>query len=89
MWIDPNNFDKVLVNLLSNAFKYTPENGVICIEVKTGSNPKSSGLLQKYMEISISDTGKGVNEKELKKSSIVFIKAMVAILCTPWVSASD
>lgn len=63
MWIDPNNFDKVLVNLLSNAFKYTPENGVICIEVKTGSNPKSSGLLQKYMEISISDTGKGVNEK--------------------------
>ena len=36
-------------------------------EVKTGSNPKSSGLLQKYMEISISDTGKGVNEKELKK----------------------
>ena len=67
VWIDPNNFDKVLVNLLSNAFKYTPENGVICIEVKTGSNPKSSGLLQKYMEISISDTGKGVNEKELKK----------------------
>ena len=24
-WIDPNNFDKVLVNLLSNAFKYTPD----------------------------------------------------------------
>ena len=24
LWIDRSNFDKVVVNLLSNAFKYTP-----------------------------------------------------------------
>lgn len=25
VWIDLNNFDKVLMNILSNAFKYTPD----------------------------------------------------------------
>ena len=27
VWIDRNNFDKVLMNLLVNAFKYTPDGG--------------------------------------------------------------
>lgn len=66
VWIDPNNFDKVLINLLSNALKYTSENGSICIEVNTG-NSKESRPLQQYMEIAVSDTGKGMNEKELKR----------------------
>lgn len=26
-WIDPKNFDKVILNIISNAFKFTPENG--------------------------------------------------------------
>lgn len=67
VWIDPANFDKVLINLLSNAFKYTPEGGAICVEAKAGTDSKYNNPLQKYMEISISDTGKGLNEKELKK----------------------
>ncbi|MDH6534853.1 signal transduction histidine kinase/DNA-binding response OmpR family regulator [Parabacteroides sp. PM5-20] len=29
IWIDTDQMEKVLVNLLSNAFKFTPENGVI------------------------------------------------------------
>ena len=31
VWIDRNNFDKVLMNVLSNAFKFTPAGGKIQI----------------------------------------------------------
>lgn len=67
VWIDPNNFDKVLVNLLTNALKYTPSGGTVEVCVKVGHDVHESGALQDYMEISISDTGKGLSEKELKK----------------------
>lgn len=67
VWIDPNNFDKVLVNLLTNALKYTPGGGTVEVCVKVGHDVHESGALQDYMEISISDTGKGLSEKELKK----------------------
>lgn len=33
VWIDRNNFDKVLVNLISNAIKYTPSGGDIQVSV--------------------------------------------------------
>ena len=34
VWIDLNNFDKVLMNILSNAVKYTPRGGHIRFEVE-------------------------------------------------------
>ena len=67
VWVDPDNFDKVLVNLVTNALKYTPAGGHIHIQVGTGTDPHTTGPLQSYMEITVSDTGKGLNEKELKK----------------------
>lgn len=30
-WIDPVNFDKVIINLLSNAFKFTPKEGHVTV----------------------------------------------------------
>ena len=58
-WIDRNNFDKVLSNLLSNAFKYTPDGGEIAIRL----NEKHNSLA----EISVLDTGIGLEEGELGK----------------------
>lgn len=66
VWVDPANFDKVLINLLSNALKYTPQGGSIRISVSKGNDPRAAGLLREYMEIVVMDTGKGLNEKELK-----------------------
>ena len=41
VWIDRNNFDKVLVNLFSNGFKYTPDGGEITVCLSAGVNKKS------------------------------------------------
>ena len=39
-WIDPGNFDKIIVNILSNAFKHTPRNGEINVVVSVDkANP--------------------------------------------------
>ena len=34
VWLDKKNFDKVIMNLLSNAFKFTPSKGNIGIRLK-------------------------------------------------------
>ncbi len=63
VWIDRNNFDKVLVNLISNAIKYTPEGGEITVEVARGSD----AVMGDYAEISVSDTGIGLDEKNIHR----------------------
>lgn len=65
-WIDLNNFDKVLMNLLSNAFKYTPEGGNIDINLRTGRDYDTPTALKKYIEITVSDTGIGLDDKQLE-----------------------
>ncbi len=35
VWIDRNHFDKIVVNILSNAFKFTPREGIIRISLNT------------------------------------------------------
>jgi CheY-like chemotaxis protein/AraC-like DNA-binding protein len=66
-WIDLNNFDKILLNILSNAFKYTPENGEIKVELSTGKDESARGPLRKYFEIVISDNGIGINRDQIEK----------------------
>ena len=83
VWVDPNNFDKILVNLLSNALKYTPQGGRIDVSISTGEDTKETGALRHYMEISVSDTGKGLNEKELKKIFERFYQGDANRMSTP------
>lgn len=67
VWIDRNNFDKVLINILSNAFKYTPDGGEICILLTTGKNTNTTGPLHNYLEINIIDSGIGLEENKRDK----------------------
>ena len=67
VWIDQNNFDKVLLNILSNAFKFTPENGEINILLQTGNDNTETEVLQNYFEIIISDTGIGIEDEKIEK----------------------
>ena len=58
VWIDLTNFDKVLVNLLSNAFKYTPTDGEVSITVSHDDNNVS---------IAVRDTGEGIPKDKISK----------------------
>jgi signal transduction histidine kinase/ligand-binding sensor domain-containing protein/DNA-binding response OmpR family regulator len=65
IWFDPDKLDKILFNLLSNAFKFTPEKGSIALSIVT--NIKSEGAeipVDEYLGIIISDTGSGIPEKD-------------------------
>lgn len=53
MFIDKGNLDKVVYNLLSNAFKYTPSDGTILLNVSVDD-------VKKQLQIQVSDTGVGI-----------------------------
>ncbi len=57
VWIDLNNFDKVLLNILSNAFKYTSDGGNVTIELTRDET---------HFEISVTDSGIGIDESEIE-----------------------
>ncbi|GAH16414.1 unnamed protein product, partial [marine sediment metagenome] len=58
---DQDKLEKILNNLLSNAFKYTPEGGEVKCVVKLPDPGKN------LVEISIQDTGKGIPTDQLDK----------------------
>ena len=59
VWIDRKNFDKVVVNLLSNAFKFTPPGGKVGISLEHDD---------KVARLHIKDTGEGIPADKLEKS---------------------
>ncbi len=59
-WIDPENFEKILLNLLSNAIKFTPIGGKISVDTSI-NNTKNT------LEIKVSDTGIGLEPEDIKK----------------------
>lgn len=66
-WVDLNNFDKVLLNVLSNAFKYTPQGGNISVNLSTGKDETCRGALKNYFEISVTDSGIGIDKDKIEQ----------------------
>ena len=58
VWIDRTQFDKVIQNLLSNAFKFTPDGGDITINLQTDNS---------QLTISVTDTGTGLHEADIPR----------------------
>lgn len=61
---DPDKTEKIVTNLLSNAFKFTSEGGMVtfCFQFVGG---QEEGI--EYAEIGISDTGRGMEKEQLSK----------------------
>lgn len=57
-WIDRNNFDKVIVNLLSNAFKFTLDGGHIDIGLNTEDD---------HIIIKVTDSGQGFGKEKTSR----------------------
>jgi len=58
VYIDEDKIDKILSNILSNAFKFTPQGGCVTVKVYTKDND---------FEVSISDNGIGIPKDRLDK----------------------
>ncbi|WP_207434285.1 hybrid sensor histidine kinase/response regulator transcription factor [Sabulibacter ruber] len=63
---DKDKLEKILFNLLSNAFKFTPEQGRIEVELNCHHNDSSSEGI-KILEIKVKDTGIGIAKENHKK----------------------
>lgn len=59
VWVDTDSFDKVIHNLLSNAFKYTPNGRAIDVHL-TSSLCKENSKQISYAKITVTDTGPGI-----------------------------
>lgn len=62
LWIDMTNFDKILINLLSNSLKYTPNGG--SIEVKLQETVGNEQMPDGVFIMTVTDTGVGIPESE-------------------------
>jgi signal transduction histidine kinase/DNA-binding response OmpR family regulator len=57
-FFDKDKLEKIVVNLLSNAFKYTPEKGTVSVIVE---------MEDSRLRLSVEDNGPGIAKKELDK----------------------
>lgn len=66
---DQDLISQAVANLLSNAVRYTPENGMVTVELT-----RENG----YAKISVRDTGVGISDEDMKKVFSRFWRADVA-----------
>jgi len=71
-WFDSDALGKIINNLLSNAFKFTPENGEISVKVFEGESFEIPEKLdieiyhEDYIIIQVRDSGPGIPEHRIK-----------------------
>jgi signal transduction histidine kinase/DNA-binding response OmpR family regulator/ligand-binding sensor domain-containing protein len=73
MWFDDDKVDKIVFNLLSNAFKFTPAGGSGVISLGFDVVPAAEvadviagGDVKSYAKITVSDNGIGIPEEKLE-----------------------
>ena len=75
---DQDKIEKVLNNLLSNAFKFTPEGGWVTIEVKLEESKFSDTFPSKNFIIQVKDSGIGISEENQEKIFKRFFQSEIA-----------
>jgi signal transduction histidine kinase/ligand-binding sensor domain-containing protein/DNA-binding response OmpR family regulator len=70
LWMDVDKLEKILVNLISNAFKFTPDGGRIQVMVSSIIETDE----KKALEIRVKDTGPGIPEAYKQKIFDLFFQ---------------
>jgi len=60
LWFDSDKMEKICYNLLSNAFKFTPENGRIDVHLTKMEINK-----EQYAQLTVSDNGVGISDQHI------------------------
>ena len=71
-WLDSKMFEKIVFNIVSNAFKVTADNGTIKVKVKAQQQMINFPLISidqdlAGFQVSVEDTGAGLDKKNIKK----------------------
>jgi signal transduction histidine kinase/DNA-binding NarL/FixJ family response regulator len=64
-YFDRDKLEKIITNLLTNAFKFTPEKGKVSCKIKL--NDKKEGTVKSTLEIFVQDSGRGIPAEQLEK----------------------
>src|SRR5690606_16869883 len=76
IWVDKQILEKIVLNLIINAIKYTPQNGTVKLELSNNlefSNPsltnqlfiKSNSKTKQYFYIKVIDSGIGISKTSI------------------------
>ena len=76
LWVDQGNFDKIIYNILSNAFKHTPVQGDIRINVSApiSNHNVLSPSIRNYVEVSIFNSGSRIEDAYINRVFDRFIQ---------------
>ena len=68
---DKDLLERVIYNLISNAFKFTPDGGFISVSIRLFAD---DSLPHKYIDIEIKDTGIGISKENIQKIFTLFFQ---------------
>ena len=71
-WLDPKMFEKIVFNIVSNAFKVTADNGTITVQIKAQKQMIYFPLISSdtdfpAYQLSVEDTGAGLDKKNIER----------------------
>jgi signal transduction histidine kinase/ligand-binding sensor domain-containing protein/DNA-binding response OmpR family regulator len=77
-WIDADKVEKIVHNLLSNAFKFTHNHGKISVVMRTIGPKENTESAGEHIEITVTDSGIGIAPEELPRIFDKFYQAKSA-----------